>query len=168
MGACFASGGRCTICLCGDGGIQLNIQELQTIVHHDLPVKVFVLNNGGYLSIRHTQDGFLESHYVGSIKSGGLSLPDIKKVARAYGIKAEQISNHGELREKIQRVLGEPGPVVCEIMVSPDQQVTPRQGFDKRPDGTGVARPLEDMYPYLDREEFLENMIVKPWDGLKS
>lgn len=163
IGACFSSGGRRTICLCGDGSIQLNIQELQTIVHHSLPVKIFVFNNGGYLSIRHTQDGFLKSNYVGSDVSGGLSLPNIVKVARAYGAKADRVSHHGELRKKIRWALQASGPVVCDIMVSRDQQVSPRQGFDMRPDGTGVPRPLEDMYPFLDREEFLENMVIKPW-----
>jgi acetolactate synthase-1/2/3 large subunit len=164
VGACFGSGGRRTICLCGDGSIQLNIQELQTIVHHDLPVKVFVLNNDGYLSIRHTQDGFLGSNYVGSEPAGGLSLPGIRKVARAYGVKATRIGHHGELRRKIRWALETPGPVLSEVMVSRDQQVSPRLGFDKRPNGTGVPRPLEDMYPFLDRKEFLETMVIKPWD----
>lgn len=163
IGACFGSGLKRTICLCGDGSMQLNIQELQTILHHDLPVKIFVLCNEGYLSIRHTQDGFLESRHVGSDKGGGLSLPDFVKVAQAYGVKAERIAHHGELREKIRWALEEAGPVVCEIMVSRDQQMIPRQGFDIRSDGTGMPRPLEDMYPYLDREEFLDNMIVRPW-----
>lgn len=167
VGACCGSGGKRTICLCGDGSMQLNIQELQTILHHDLPVKIFVLCNGGYLSIRHTQDGFLEGRHVGSEKSGGLSLPDFVKVAQAYGVKAERIVHHGELREKIRWALDESGPVLCEIMVSRDQQMIPRQGFDMRSDGTGVPRPLEDMYPYLDREEFLENMIVRPWSNLR-
>ena len=97
IGACVGAGGRRTICLSGDGGMQFNIQELQTIVHHALSVKIFVLNNGGYLSIRHTQAGFLESRYVGSSPSGGLSLPDLGKVARAYGVRAERIERHGEL-----------------------------------------------------------------------
>lgn len=163
IGACFGSGGRRTICLCGDGSIQLNVQELQTIVHHNLAVKIFVFNNGGYLAIRHTQDGFLESNYVGSSVSGGLSLPNLQKVAEAYGVKATRVNNHCELREKIRWVLQEPGPVLCEVMISKDQQVIPRQGFDRRPDGTGVPRPLEDMYPFLDREVFLENMVIKPW-----
>lgn len=161
IGACFANNGRRTICLCGDGSMQLNIQELQTVVHHNLNIKIFVFNNSGYLAIRHTQDGFLDSKYIGSDESGGLSLPDLQKVAEAYGIKTTRIHNHQELREKIGRVLKESGPILCEIMISRDQQVIPRIGFDRNPDGTFSPRPLEDMYPYLDRKEYSENMIVK-------
>lgn len=162
IGACFASGGRRTICLCGDGSIQLNIQELQTIVHHHLPIKIFVFSNEGYLSIRHTQDGFLESKYVGSAKSGGLSLPDILKVANAYGIKTGRISCHRELEKKIRWALAQSGPVLCEVIVLRDQQVMPRLGFERRPDGAFASRPLEDMYPYLERKEFLSNMVIEP------
>lgn len=162
IGACFASGGRRTICMVGDGSMQLNIQELQTIFHHNLPIKMFVFNNGGYLAIRHTQNGFLKSNYVGSSLGGGLSQPDYLKVAAAYGIKSVRVNNHHELLEKIRWTLNEAGPALCEIMISPKQELIPRMGFDINPDGTGTARPLEDMAPYLDRKEFLENMIVKP------
>jgi len=162
IGACFANGKKRTICMTGDGSIQFNIQELQTIVHHKLPIKIFIFNNSGYLAIRHTQDGFLKSRYIGSCAEGGVSLPDFQKVARAYGIKAVRINNHKELNRKLQQILRCPGPAVCEIMISKDQQLIPSVGFDMKPDGTGVPRPLEDMYPYLDRKEFLENMIVKP------
>lgn len=146
----------------GDGSMQLNIQELQTIFHHNLPIKMFVFNNGGYLAIRHTQDGFFKSNYVGSSPGGGLSQPDYLKVAAAYGIKSVRVNNHHELLEKIRWTLNEAGPALCEIMISPKQELIPRMGFDINPDGTGTARPLEDMAPYLDRKEFLENMIVKP------
>lgn len=165
VGACFASGGKRVICLCGDGSMQLNIQELQTIVHHNLSVKIFVFNNGGYLAIRHTQDGFLDGNYVGSNAQGGLSLPDFKKVAAAYGINSTQINNHGELRDKIRWTLENPGPWLCEVMINREQEMMPRQGFEQKPDGTFAPRPLEDMYPYLDRQEFLDNMIVAPWGG---
>lgn len=168
IGACFAREGGRTICLCGDGSIQLNIQELQTIVHHKLDVKIFVFNNSGYLAIRHTQDGFLDNSHVGSEASGGLSLPDFKKVSKAYGIKAVRIDNHKELRQRVQWVLKRPGPILCEIMVSRDQQVIPRLGFEKNPDGTFLPKPLEDMYPPLERKEFLENMVVAPWTGAKQ
>lgn len=162
IGACFANKKRRTICLSGDGSMQLNIHELQTIVHHNLPIKIFVFCNNGYLSIRHTQDGFLDSKYVGSSKNGGLSLPDISKVAKAYGLKTMKIKNQKGLRDKIQSALKLPGPVLCEITVSEEQQIIPQQGFDRKEDGTYVSRPLEDMYPYLDRIEFYENMIIEP------
>lgn len=165
IGACLANGGRRTVCLCGDGSMQLNIQELQTIVHHSFNIKIFVFNNGGYLAIRYTQEQFLGANYVGSCESGGVSLPDYQKVSQAYGIKAIRIHNHQELLEKLRWTLNETGPVLCEIMISRQQQVIPRQGFVERADGTFSPRPLEDMYPYLDRKEFLENMIVDPWPG---
>jgi acetolactate synthase-1/2/3 large subunit len=168
VGACFANNRKRTICITGDGSLQLNIQELQTILHHNLPIKIFVMNNAGYLAIRHTQDAFLESNYVGSAESGGLSLPDFLKVAEAYKIKTVRINNNREIPKKLQWVLREDGPVVCELMVSPRQQLIVQQGFDRNPDGTSSPRPLEDMYPYLDRKEFLENMIVEPWDKALS
>lgn len=162
VGAYFGSGGRRTICLIGDGSLQFNIQELQTIMHHNLPVKIFVFNNDGYIAIRHTQNGFLDSHYVGSSASGGLSLPNYQKVAKAYGIQTIRINNHRNLRQKIRKVLMPDAPVLCEIMIDNRQEALPRMGFDKNPDGTATPRPLEDMYPYLDRKEFFDNMVIKP------
>lgn len=164
VGACFAKDKGRTICLCGDGSMQLNIQELQTIFHHNLPIKIFIFNNDGYLAIRHTQDGFLNSKYFGSDTTGGMSLPDYLKVAEAYGIKAIRIYNYAELAENIRRTLEMPGPAVCEIMIPKDQEVMPRQGFLKQADGTYKPTPLEDMYPFLDRKEFAENMVVAPWN----
>jgi acetolactate synthase-1/2/3 large subunit len=164
IGACFASGKKRTICFVGDGSMQLNIQELQTIVHHKLPVKIFVFNNEGYLAIRHTQNGFLNRSYVGSDRSGGLSLPDFIKVAESYGIRAMKISDHHEMYAKVANALEHQGPVLCEMMVSREQEVVPRQGFYPKGDGSSAAMPLEDMEPYLDRKEFMDNMIVKPWE----
>ncbi len=168
IGVCFASGKKRTICLCGDGSMQLNIQELQTIVHHRLPIKIFLFSNKGYLSIRGTQDGFLDGRHAGSDAAGGMSLPDYKKVARAYGIKVMQISSHRQIEQKIRQALRQKGPVVCEILVPADQEILPRQGFDKRKDGVFVPRSLEDMFPYLSREEFLRNMIVEPLPTLQD
>ena len=97
-----------------------------------------------------------------------MSLPDFRRVARAYGLKATRISNHRDLKRKIRQVLESPEPYVCEIMISGEQEVVPSQGFVARPDGTFRPRPLEDMYPYLDRAEFVKNMIVDPWDPHES
>jgi len=123
IGACLAAGGGRTVCIIGDGSMQLNIQELQTIIHHKLPVKIFVFNNAGYLAIRHTQNSFLKSHYIGSSAAGGMSLPNYQKVAQAYGVRTVKINNHQELLQKIRQVLKGADPVVCEIMISPDQQM---------------------------------------------
>ncbi|MDD5079039.1 MAG: thiamine pyrophosphate-binding protein [Candidatus Omnitrophica bacterium] len=162
VGASFANPGSQIVCLTGDGSMQFNIHELQTIVHHRLNVKIFVFNNDGYLAIRHTQQGFLDGRFVGSNKEGGLSLPDFKKIANAYGMVSVQIRSNRDLRKKIDDILSRDGPVVCELMVSPKQEVVPCMGFTKNSDGTFTPRPLEDLYPFLEREEFFRNMLVEP------
>jgi len=164
VGACFAANKRRTICTCGDGSFQLNVQDLQTIVHHKLPIKLFVFNNEGYVSIRNTQDDFLDGHHVGSEAAGGMSLPDISAVARAYGLKTQQIRSHAEMSAGIANALSHDGPIVTEVFIAPDQKVQPVQGFYRLPDGTIRARPLEDMFPLLDREEFKENMLIPLWE----
>lgn len=168
VGACFAAKGGRTVCLYGDGSMQLNIQELQTLKHHQLPIKIFILCNEGYVSIRSTQDGFLNGHHVGSGTAGGMSVPDYVQVATAYGIPAMRIENHQGLAEGIARALALPGPVVCELAVAPDHAPEPRQGFDRRPDGTGVPRPLEDMFPYLPDAEFRRAMFIAPWGNTRG
>ena len=161
VGACFGGGGRRTICLVGDGSMQLNVQELQTILHHNLPIKIFVLCNDGYTSIRATQEGFLGGNYVGSEASGGVSLPDYAKIAKAYGVPAFRIDRHADLGI-LREVLETDGPCLCEIVSCKEDQPLPRQGFERQPDGTNAPRPLEDMFPYMDRGEFEAAMIVEP------
>jgi len=164
IGACFASGKRRVICIAGDGSIHMNIQELQTVVHHHLPIKIFVLNNEGYLAIRTTQEAYFSGRYVASDPSSGVSLPDMVRVAQAYGIPTERIGNHDGMEKKIQGVLDQPSAVLCEIKMSPRQTLYPKLASEVLPDGTMVSKPLEDMFPFLDRKEFLENMIIEPWD----
>ncbi|MFH1359719.1 MAG: thiamine pyrophosphate-dependent enzyme [Candidatus Omnitrophota bacterium] len=166
IGACFGSGRKKVICVSGDGGLQMNIQELQTLIHYRLPVILFVLNNQGYLTIKLMQQNHF-GRYVGSDAGSGVSFPDIVKVARAYGIRATKISNQKQLRGKIDRILAERGPFVCEIVMPEDQPLIPRVSSLKKPDGTIISRPLEDLYPFLSREEFAKNMIVKPFEPLK-
>ncbi|MFA6048902.1 MAG: thiamine pyrophosphate-binding protein [Candidatus Micrarchaeia archaeon] len=153
IGACFAIN-RSLICIHGDGGLQLNIQELQTIIHNKLPVKLFVFNNQGYLSIKHTQMAYFGGHFVGADPSSGLSCPDIIKIAQAYGFKTDRIANSLELREKLGGILKSEGPIVVEVMLDPLQQFIPKVQSEKKPDGTMVSKPLDDMYPYLDRETY--------------
>ena len=167
IGACFANDRKKTICISGDGGLQMNIQELQTLIHYKLPVILFVLNNKGYLTIKLMQQNHF-GRYIGSDPDSGVSCPDIIKVANAYGIKAERISNHDELHAKIDYVLAESGPFICEIIMPEDQPLIPRVSSLKKPDGTIVSKPLEDLYPFLSREEFMENMIIKPVEILKE
>jgi acetolactate synthase-1/2/3 large subunit len=164
IGACFANAKQRVVCLEGDGSIQLNIQELQTIVHHQLPIKIFVFNNGGYLSIRTTQNNFFNGHLVGEGPESGVTFPDLLRVAEAYGIKAVRIFQQNEIVEKIRSVMEFPGPVLCDVLIQPDQIFEPRTSSQKLPDGRMVSKPLEDMYPFLEREEFLSNMIISPWE----
>ena len=165
VGACFANGKKQVICITGDGSIHLNIQELQTIMHHRLPIKIFVLNNDGYLAIRTTQDAYFGGHYVASDPSSGVTLPDFVKIAEAYGLATARIANHRGMEKTLQTVLNHPGPILCELNMSPTQTLYPKLASEIRPDGTMVSKPLEDMFPFLTREEFMENMIIKPWDS---
>jgi acetolactate synthase-1/2/3 large subunit len=163
IGACFAHKRQRVICLEGDGSIQLNIQELQTVVHHQLPLKIFIFNNDGYLSIRTTQNNFFNGHLVGESPKSGVTFPDMVKVATAYGISAFRINNHEEMPEIIEQVLKTEGPALCEVQMQPNQLFSPRVSSQRLPDGRMVSKPLEDMYPFLSREEFLSNMIISPW-----
>jgi acetolactate synthase-1/2/3 large subunit len=146
----------------GDGGFQLNIQELETVARLGLPIKYFVLNNQGYASIRSSQRTHFDGHLVGCGPSSGLTFPDTQKIAAAYGIKSTRISNHTALRENIQAVLRTPGPEICDVMTDPDQIVAPRVSSYVCSDGSMVSRPLEDLCPFLDRDEFISNMLIPP------
>jgi len=164
IGACFARGRRRTVCITGDGSIQMNLQELQTIVHHRLPIKIFILNNDGYLAIRMSQDAYFNGRHVASAPEGGVSVPDMLAIARAYGIAAERVSNHSDLEHALARALDSDGPFICEIMMSPTQPLIPRVASAVGADGKLISKPLEDMYPFLDRSEFAENMLVEEWN----
>jgi len=152
------------ICVTGEGSLQMNIQELQTIIHNQLPIKLFVLNNGGYISIRNTQNNFFKGHKVGADIDSGVSFPDTIKLAEAYGFQTYKIENQKNLKEDIQKVLQKDGPVICELMLSPEEKMQPKLSSEVKPDGRIVSKPLEDMFPFLDREEFKKNMIIKPVD----
>ena len=159
IGGCLASGRKRTVCIEGDGGFIMNIQELETVKRLNLPIKFFVLNNGGYVSIQTTQKNYFAGHFVGSTTASGLTLPDIKRVARSFGIATAQLKNHKGFREKIKRILAMEGPVVCEVMVSPDQVTAPRVSSRQREDGSMESLPMEDLWPFLNREEFESNML---------
>jgi len=163
IGACFAADRQSVICLAGDGSLQMNIQELQTLAYHQLPVKVFVFNNRGYFSIKQTQDNFFQSRYIASGPTSGVGIPNFIKIAEAYGIKAKRIYSQNNLAKEIQEIIEEDGPVVCEVMLTSDYQFSPKLSSQKLPDGRMVSKPLEDMYPFLNREEFSANMIIPVW-----
>jgi len=160
IGACLANNGKRTICIAGDGGLQLNIQELETLRRLDLPVKIFIMNNNGYSSIRTMQETHFQGHYVGNDPASGLTLPDIISVAAAYKIKAIRINDVGELESKIREALDFPGPTICDVMVIPGFKVSPKVAAQRKEDGTMISKPLEDQWPFLDRKELAENMII--------
>lgn len=158
IGTCIGNSKRRTICVTGDGGIQWNIQELLTIRHYDLPIKLFISNNNGYASIRATQRNFFQGRYVGSDPQSGVINPDFRLIASTYGIPYTNIRTNAELKRGIARVLEIDGPVICDVNVSEEQAVSPRVSSVRREDGTFESRPLEDMAPFLPREEVWENM----------
>jgi acetolactate synthase-1/2/3 large subunit len=163
IGACLGAGRRRTVCVDGDGSFQMNAQELETMRRLQLPIKVFVINNNGFASIRASQENYFQ-HLVAADPSSGLSLPDVKEVARAYGVPAVSIRSQQDLRLQVRAVLDAPGPVVCEVLAPSDEQRAPRLASMQRPDGSMVSKPLEDLWPFLDREEFRSNMIIPPLD----
>lgn len=159
IGVCFASGKRDVICLAGDGSLQMNIQELQTVVHHQLPIKIFVLNNDGYASIRQTQDSLFGGNRVACNRNSGVSFPDMSKIATAYGIPSVIIDQNQQMQVQIDQVLSTPGPVICDVRLDSCYCFTPKASSERKPDGKMVSKPLEDMYPFLDRNEFNSNML---------
>ena len=166
IGSCIASGRRRTICVNGDGGFQLNIQDLETVRRLHLPIKFFILCNGVYGSIVAMQRNHFQGRLVGSDPSSHLTLPDVGKVAEAYGIKAMVIEDHTNIRERVASVLDHDGPVVCAVKISPDQPTLPRATSSTRSDGTIASLPMEDMAPRLPREIFRAEMIVPSLDEL--
>ena len=164
IGACLAGGRRRAVCVDGDGGFQFNIQELATVRQLDLPIKFFVLNNDGYASIRASQTAFFGSPQVGCDERTGLMIPPLAKVGEAYGIPCVRIAAQEGLRDQVREVLAMPGPVLCDVEVIPDEPRVPRLSSMQRPDGSLVSKPLEDLFPFLDRDEFFANMIVAPME----
>jgi acetolactate synthase-1/2/3 large subunit len=160
IGAAVASGRR-TICVDGDGGFQMNIQELATVERLRLPIKFFVANNDGYASIRASQNNYFKQ-LVGADRSSGMTLPDLGAVARAYGLPFVRIADKADLNRQIRTVLDMDGPVVCEVLVAPNEDRIPRAASYIKPDGSMGSKPLEDLFPFLDRDEFKQNMLVPP------
>ncbi|MEI6321697.1 MAG: thiamine pyrophosphate-binding protein [bacterium] len=147
------------ICLAGDGSIMMNLQELQIIAGLRLPVKIFILNNSGYHSIRQTQSNFFPDNIVGCGTDSGLSFPDFGKVAHAFGLPFERCQRHAELDETIRKTLQQEGPAVCELILDLEQAFAPKLSSRKLEDGRMVTASLEDMSPFLSREELAENLI---------
>ncbi len=164
IGGCLASNRRKTICVDGDGGFVMNIQELEVVRRLDLPIKFFVLDNNGYGSIRQSQKSYFQGRFVASEPSSGLTLPDLQKVAEAFDIETCEIRSHDGLKGAVQSVLQHDRPVVCIVKITPEQTTAPRVASGQRADGSMYSKPLEDLWPFMDRREFFANMIVAPVD----
>jgi acetolactate synthase I/II/III large subunit len=170
IGAAFARRGTATghpadsharvVCLAGDGSVLMNLQELQTIAQHRLPIKIFIFNNEGYASIRQTQDNLFSGRRLGEGPGSGLTFPDMVRVADAFGIHAVRVTTHAELDETIVAALASPRPELVDVVMDPAQTFVPKVIAERLPDGRLVSKPLEDMFPFLDREEFAENLLV--------
>jgi acetolactate synthase I/II/III large subunit len=160
IGACIGNNRERVICLAGDGSIQMNLQELQTIAGYRLPIKIFVLNNQGYHSIRQTQTNYFPSTMMGCDPATGVTFPSAEKLAFAYGLPFRRCSHLDELTASIQSTLSEEGPQMCEIVIDSNQPFAPKLSSRQLPDGRMVSAPLEDMFPFLEREEFLSNMLI--------
>lgn len=157
IGAATASGGR-VICIVGDGGLMMNVQELATIAHHRRPIKVFCLNNGGYLTMRQSQSHAFDG-YMGSDEGSGISFPDFETVVAAHGIRYDRMESSREVDEVISRAFASDGPHFVEVMMDPEQAQIPKS-VNRRENGKIVQTPIEDAWPYLDRSELAENLRV--------
>lgn len=162
IGCAHARPGQRVICLAGDGSIMMNLQELQTIVGLGLPIKMFVLNNQGYHSIRQTQRNFFPDNVVGCGLESGLSFPDFEKLAAAFGLPYLRCRRHADLDAAIAGTIDGDGPAVCEVMLDLAQGFAPRASSHRLADGRIVTAPMEDMAPFLDRAELAANMLVPP------
>jgi len=160
IGASFARNRGEVLCLNCDGGMMMNLQELQTIAHHQLPIKVIIFNNDGYLMIKHTQKALFEGRYSGTNVKSGVSCPDFTKLAKAFGFGAYQIRTWEDFDSVMPQVLEAPGPVFCEVFMHPEQLLVPKLGLALQKDGSIISPPLEDLSPFLPREEIREAMII--------
>ena len=159
FGASVARKGQRVICLEGDGSLQMNIQELQTVIHHRANMKIFILNNNGYHSIRQTQKNLFKAPLVGVSAENGISFPDHQRIATAYGLTYYKIDQVDHLHESIRQVINSEGPVYCEVALDPEQFFAPKLSSKVMADGTIVSPPIDDMFPFLDKEEYSANKL---------
>lgn len=159
IGACIGNEQSDVICIAGDGSIQMNLQELQTIKHYNLPIKLFYLNNSGYISIRQTQDNFFDGRRVACDETSGVSFPDFIKISEAYGLPYTKLSATEDIDNELEKILALSGPVLCEVVLDPNYIFSPKVASEKLPDGRIISKPLEDMFPFLDRNEYKSNIV---------
>lgn len=164
IGASIAKNNEEVIGITGDGSLQMNIQEMQTLRTYKIPIKLFVWNNNGYLSIRNTQKKFFDNRFFGIDNTCGVSFPNLEKISNAYDILYFKIEKSDEIEAIIRKVLSINAPVICEVFCDENQQIIPEVRAVKLEDGSLKSKPIEDMYPFLSKDEMMENMIVKMID----
>jgi acetolactate synthase-1/2/3 large subunit len=160
IGASFANNKGEVLCLNCDGGMMMNLQELQTIAHHQLPIKIVVFNNDGYLMIKHTQKALFRGRYSGTDAKSGVSCPDFSKVAAAFGFPSYRIHTWADFDEILPKFQAERGPTICEVFMHPEQLFVPKLSLALQADGTLVSPPLEDLSPLLPRDQMRREMLV--------
>lgn len=160
IGACVGSGRKKIVCITGDGSIQQNLQELATIVFNHYPIKLFVLNNNGYHSIRQTQNNFFGENFVGCGPESGLGFPDFKKIAKAYEIDYIKCNAHDTMSQSIETTLKSDSPAICEVFLTAHQNFSPKLSSKKLANGEIISKPLEDLAPFLSKKELIENMLI--------
>lgn len=160
IGTCIGGGRKETICLEGDGSIMMNLSELQTILTNRLPIKIFLVNNNGYHSIRITQSNLFHANFAGIDPDSGLSFPEFSKIAEAFGYPYYRVHSNAEMKKVTEEVLSLPGPVFVEIFTDTDQRWEPKSSAKRLPDGSLTSPPLEDLAPYLPREELEKIMFI--------
>jgi acetolactate synthase-1/2/3 large subunit len=149
LGACLESNSRNVICLTGDGSIMMNLQELETIKFNKFPIKIFIINNAGYSSIKQTQRNFFDGHLIGAGSSSGVGMPDFSKIAKAFKIKGLTIKNPEEIESKIEETLKSKEAIICEVITEKEYNFVPKLSSKKLPDGTMVSPNLGDVCPFL-------------------
>lgn len=159
IGACYANKKKRVVCLAGEGGFQMNIQELATLMHNNLPIKIFILNNGGYQTIKQTQQHRFQNRIMGANSQSGLSFPNYKKIAQSHKIKYWKIKNNSDIKSNISKVLKNDKPVICELMIDPNQEQMPRALYKWKTKKIIIKTKYEDMYPFLSPEEIKKNFL---------
>lgn len=164
IGAFYASKNKKIICITGEGGLQMNIQEFSTIMHNQIPIKTFIYNNGGYLTIKQTQQLGFKNRIMGSNSNSGISFPNYKKIADSHKIKYLRINNNKNLNNKLRKILASNKPIICELMIDHNQEQMPKAINKRLSNGKSAPTKLEDMYPFLSEKEIQKNMIKKIYE----
>ena len=159
LGASFALNKGEVLCLNCDGGMMMNLQELQTIAHYKLPIKIIIFNNDGYLMIKHTQKNIAQGRYAGVDKESGVSCPDFSKLAYAFGFPSWQIRTWDDFDNMIGDFMNCKTPAICEVFMDPEQYFYPKLGLSVQKDGSYISPPLEDLSPFIDRDILEKNML---------